>query len=289
MQVRDTSLNPLPLCLHCQEKQGDLIDRPCPKEQGALGERPGPAQGWALIMPCAQRQEGPTSLSGRVMGRPSRWTEGLGPSGSQLCWENLPQERLVLRGTKMLKKTSLLKMRVGWGVGGGEEAPCDPFTSPPQTPPILGLWEPSSYTLWSLRLHSCLDSGFPSLGLFPNTPRAHSPLYPLTFTHLGDSLSLQSGEEKMLTKSDSRCHDNHSPNYCVQPGFGLWEGGWERDEGGGVVRLVPTATCPPRSCSPSLPVLASRGPMPHLISPLPRPPLALALHPQVQCPVSLAS
>lgn len=82
----------------------------------------------------------------------------------------------------------------------------------------------------------------------------------------------------MLTKSDSRCHDNHSPNYCVQPDSGLWEGGWERDEGGGVVRLDPTATCPPRFCSPSLPVLASRGPhasshFPHAHLPHAPPPL----------------
>lgn len=137
MQVRDTSLNPLPLCLHCQEKQGNLIDRPCPKEQGALGERPGPAQGWALI---AQRQEGPTSLSGRVMGRPSRWTEGLGPSGSQLCWENLPQERLVLRGTKMLKKTSLLKMRGGWGVEKRHHVTLSPL--PPRLLPSLVFGNP---------------------------------------------------------------------------------------------------------------------------------------------------
>lgn len=102
MQAGEISLNPLPLCLYCREKLGTLSARPCPREQGALGERPGPTQGWAPTMPSAQRQEGSPSLSGRVMGRPSRWKRGVGALGVTTVLEKTPQERLV-QGSKDTK------------------------------------------------------------------------------------------------------------------------------------------------------------------------------------------
>lgn len=61
----------------------------------------------------------------------------------------------------------------------------------------------------------------------------------------------------MLTKSTPVVMATTALIIVCSPVSRLREGGWERDEGGGVVRLEPRN--PPGS-APCLPVLASRGP-----------------------------
>lgn len=170
-------------------------------------------------------------------------------------------------------------------------APDDPFT--PSHPRLLPPLAFSSLLPTPCSLLGSLPAwtlGFPAwVSSLTHPERAPLPA-PYIHSSWGFSFSAIRRREN-ADKVDSRCHGNHSPNYCVQPGSGLWEGGWERDGGrggieGGAKNRPPTF---PQALLPSLPVLVSSGP--HTLSPpCPTPyPLAPALQPQVQRPASPAS
>lgn len=130
---------------------------------------------------------------------------------------------------------------------------CDWFTPyPAQTPPIIDLRPGLLPPLKSL-IPFLLGVWVSLLGFLPCHPLCIPP--PLTLTHLGDSLSLQSGGEKMLTKSTPVVMATTALIIVCSPVPGLQEGGWKRDEDGGVVRL---GLRNPPGCA--LPMPASRGP-----------------------------
>lgn len=165
------------------------------------------------------------------------------PAGWQRSRSSLPVPTLPFgEGCRVLRS------------GAGEEAGCDgsPLTQPRLLPSL-------AFDLaFSLHLKSLipflLGVWVSLLGFLPCHPLCIPP--PLTLTHLGDSLSLQSGGEKMLTKSTPVVMATTALIIIVCSLVpGLQEGGWKRDENGGVVRLE--LRNPP---GPALPMLASRGP-----------------------------
>lgn len=103
---------------------------------------------------------------------------------------------------------------------------------------------------------------------------------PLVLTQLEDSLSLQSGGEKMLTKSTLVVMTTAALIIVCSLVPGLLEGGWERDEGDGAVRLEPGK--PPSPAPLLCPCSPPGAPVSCLLMSLG--PLAPALRPQVWRP-----
>lgn len=246
----------------------------------APGTREPWAKGWALSVSSVRWQEGLSCLSGRP------WADhqvgGGGALGSRLSWRDLSRGGWC-REAGMQKEISLLgpTWLSGLKFRGWERGRMGPFHLYPCLLPSLAFSLafsqkfPDSLPAWIL--------GFPSW-VSSLAPPEHHPHPPAPLTHLGDSLSLQSGGEKMLTKSTPVVMGTAALIIVCSLVPGLQEGGWERDEGGGVVRLEPRTGPPNQVLLPLCPGWPPEAPVAHL----PDAPghLAPALQPQVWCPIS---